>query len=126
MHANYHTTPGSYEHKMEIVDGGKMAILAGVGPMGLAAINYALHRGDPKPSLLVITDVDQARLDRAASIYTVDFAASRGVELHYSNTGKMDDPVKELRALTGDTGYNDVFVFAPVRPVVEQGDAILG
>src|SRR5690554_2850043 len=126
MHANYHTTPGSYEHKMEIVDGGKMAILAGVGPMGLAAINYALHREDRKPSLLVVTDVDQARLDRAASIYTVDFAASRGIKLHYLNTGKMDNPVKELRAISGDTGYDDVFVFAPVRAVVEQGDAILG
>lgn len=126
MHANYHTTPGSYIHDMEIVDGGKMAILAGVGPMGLAAINYALHREDRKPSLLVVTDVDQSRLDRAASIYTVEFAASRGIELHYVNTGAMDDPVKELRALSGDTGYNDVFVFAPVKPVVEQGDAILG
>ncbi len=125
MHANYHTTPGSYVHEMEIVDGGKMAILAGVGPMGLAAINYVLHREDRKPSLLVITDVDQARLDRAASIYTVEFAASRGIELHYLNTGKMDDPVKELREISGGTGYNDVFVFAPVRPVVEQGDAIL-
>ena len=126
MHANYHTTPGSYTHKMEIVDGGKMAILAGVGPMGLAAINYALHREDRKPSLLVVTDVDQARLDRAASIYTVDFAASRGIELHYLNTGNLENPVKELRAISGDTGYDDVFVFAPVRAVVEQGDAILG
>lgn len=126
MHANYHTTPGSYIHTMEIVDGGKMAILAGVGPMGLAAINYALHREDRKPSLLVVTDVDQSRLDRAASIYTVEFAASRGIELHYVNTGAMDDPVKGLKALSGDSGYNDVFVFAPVRPVVEQGDAILG
>ncbi len=125
MHANYHTTPGSYVHEMEIVDGGKMAILAGVGPMGLAAINYVLHREDRKPSLLVITDVDQARLDRAASIYTVEFAASRGIELHYLNTGIMDDPVKKLREISGGTGYNDVFVFAPVRAVVEQGDAIL-
>ncbi|RNC65007.1 zinc-binding dehydrogenase [Proteiniphilum sp. X52] len=126
MHANYHTTPGSYKHKMEIVDGGKMAILAGVGPMGLAAINYVLHREDRKPSLLVVTDVDQARLDRAASIYTVEFAESRGIDLHYINTGAMEDPVKELKTLTGDSGYDDVFVFAPVRPVVEQGDAILG
>ncbi|MEA5127864.1 MAG: zinc-binding dehydrogenase [Proteiniphilum sp.] len=125
MHANYHTTPGSYKHKMEIVDRGKMAILAGVGPMGLAAINYVLHREDRKPSLLVVTDVDQARLDRAASIYTVDFAASRGINLRYINTGTVDDPVKELKAITGDTGYDDVLVFAPVRPVVEQGDAIL-
>ena len=126
MHANYHTTPGSYAHKMDIVDGGKMAILAGVGPMGLAAINYVLNREDRKPSLLVITDVDQDRLDRAASIYTVDFAASRGIELHYINTGKIDSPVELLRGKTDGLGYDDVFVFAPVKPVVEQGDAILG
>ncbi|HJX71678.1 MAG TPA: alcohol dehydrogenase catalytic domain-containing protein, partial [Bacteroidales bacterium] len=46
MHACYHTSPGSYIHQMEIVNGGKMAILAGVGPMGLAAINYVIHRKD--------------------------------------------------------------------------------
>ena len=125
MHANYHTTPGSYEHKMDIVEGGKMAILAGVGPMGLAAINYVLRREDRKPSLLVVTDVDQTRLDRAASIYTVDFAASRGIDLRYINTGKMENPVAELKAITDGYGYDDVFVFAPVKPVVEQGDAIL-
>ncbi|WP_294072467.1 zinc-binding dehydrogenase [Proteiniphilum sp. UBA1028] len=125
MHANYHTTPGSYRHKMEIVDGGKMAILAGVGPMGLAAINYVLHREDRKPSLLVVTDVDQARLDRAATIYGVDLAASRGITLRYVNTGTLEDPVKELKAISGGSGYDDVFVFAPVKPVVEQGDAIL-
>jgi len=38
----------------------------------------------------------------------------------------MQDPVEELRALTNGEGYNDVFVFAPVRSVVEQADAILG
>ena len=79
MHANYHTTPGRYEHKMEIVDGGRMAILAGVGPMGLAAINYVLHREDRKPSLLVVTDVDQTRLDRASEIYTSEFADRKSV-----------------------------------------------
>jgi threonine dehydrogenase-like Zn-dependent dehydrogenase len=125
MHANYHTTPGSYIHKMDIVEGGKMAILAGVGPMGLAAINYVLRREDRKPSLLVVTDVDQTRLDRAATIYTVDFAASRGIDLRYINTGKMENPVEELKAITDGYGYDDVFVFAPVKPVVEQGDAIL-
>ena len=125
MHANYHTTPGSYEHKMDIVDGGKMAILAGVGHMGLAAINYVLRRNDRKPSVLVVTDVDQTRLDRAATIYTVDFAKSRGIDLRYINTGKMENPVAELKAITDGYGYDDVFVFAPVKPVVEQGDAIL-
>jgi len=125
MHANYHTTPGSYVHKMDIVDGGKMAVLAGVGPMGLAAINYVLRRDDRKPSVLVVTDVDQTRLDRAAQFYSVEFAASRGIDLKYINTGKMENPVAELKAITGGYGYDDVFVFAPVKPVVEQGDAIL-
>lgn len=125
MHANYHTTPGSYVHKMEIVDGGKMAILAGVGPMGLAAINYVLKREDRRPSLCVVTDVDQTRLDRAASLYTVEEAASKGIDLKYINTSGMQNAVEELKALTGGDGYNDVFVFAPVKPVVEQADAIL-
>ena len=125
MHANYHTTPGSYVHKMDIVDGGKMAILAGVGPMGLAAINYVLRRNDRKPSICVVTDVDQTRLDRAAQFYSVEFAASRGIDLRYVNTGKMENPMEDLRAITGGYGYDDVFAFAPVKPVVEQADAIL-
>ena len=125
MHANYHTTPGSYIHHMEIVQGGKMAILAGVGPMGLAAINYVIHRSDRKPSICVVTDIDQTRLDRAASIYTVEEAAQKGIELIYVNTGTLGNPVEEMRKLSGGTGFDDVFVFAPVAPVIEQGDALL-
>ena len=125
MHANYHLTPGSYVHNMEIVAGGKMAILAGVGPMGLAAINYVLLREDRRPALCVVTDVDQARLDRAAELYPPSVAAAKGIDLRYVNTAAMSNPVEELRAITGGEGYNDVFVFAPVRPVVEQADAIL-
>ena len=126
MHANYHTTPGSYVHKMEIADGGKMAILAGVGPMGLAAINYVINRADRKPSLCVVTDIDQNRLNRAAEIYPVAKAKANGVELVYLNTGQTDDPVKALKDIAGGEGYDDVFVFAPVAAVIEQADAILG
>ncbi|MDP4204643.1 MAG: zinc-binding dehydrogenase [Bacteroidota bacterium] len=125
MHANYHTRQGSYVHQMEIVDGGNMAVLAGVGPMGLAAINYALHREDRHPNLMVVTDIDQSRLDRAASLYTPEFAASRGIDLRYINTADSANAVNLLMSQTGGTGYNDVFVFAPVAPVVEQADAIL-
>ncbi|MBR4779454.1 MAG: zinc-binding dehydrogenase [Bacteroidaceae bacterium] len=125
MHANYHLTPGSYVHNMEIRDGGRMALLASVGPMGLAAINYVLHRPDRHPSLLIVTDIDQGRLDRAASLYTPAFAASRGITLRYVNTGTMANPVAELRALSGGEGFDDVFCFAPVSAVVEQADGIL-
>ena len=125
FHAMYHTKPGCYEHQMGIVEGGKMAMLASVGPMGLGAIDYALHC-DRRPSLLVITDIDDARLARAESIYTVEHAKEMGVELHYVNTAKPGCDTNYLRELSGGTGYDDVICFAPVKPVVEQASDILG
>lgn len=125
MHACYHTTPGSYVHSMEIVQGGKMAILAGAGPMGLAMINYVVNREDRRPSLCVVSDIDQARLDRAAEIITIEQAKANGIELIYINTSVVADPVKALRETTGGSGFTDVFVLAPVAPVIEQGDALL-
>jgi threonine dehydrogenase-like Zn-dependent dehydrogenase len=125
-HANYHTTPGSYVHEMEIVEGGSCAILAGVGPMGLGAIDYAIH-ADRKPSLVVVTDIDTARLERAASIFTVEDAKANGVELVYVNTAEEGKGPDYLKSLTPEgKGFDDVFVYAPVAPVVEQADAILG
>jgi len=124
FHASYHTVPGKYVHNMGIVEGGNMAILAGAGPMGLGAIDYAIHN-DRKPRLLVVTDIDQARLKRASEIITVEEAARNGVTLIYVNTSGMDNVAEYLMSLTDGKGYDDVFVFAPVRSVVEIGDAIL-
>jgi len=101
-----------------------MAILAGVGPMGLGAVDYAIH-GPRRPKLLVVTDIDDDRLARAASLYTIEDAKANGVELVYLNTGS-GDPVAKMMEISGGTGYDDVMCFAPVRPVVEQGDKILG
>lgn len=125
-HANYHTTPGSYVHEMGIKEGGATAVLAGVGPMGLGAIDYAIHC-DRKPGLLVVTDIDNARLERAASIFTVEEAQKNGVKLIYVNTAEEGKGVDYLKSLTPKgEGFDDVFVYAPVRPVVEQADKILG
>jgi threonine dehydrogenase-like Zn-dependent dehydrogenase len=125
MHANYHTEPGSYQHKMEIVDQGNMALLAGVGPMGLALINYTIHRKTQKPENLIVTDINQARLDRAEDLYSTEEAAKNGISLKYVNTSKMNDPVKELKEMVNGKGFDDVFVFAPVPAVIEQGDDLL-
>jgi len=125
FHANYHTQNGVYRHDMDIKEGGRMAILAGVGPMGLGAIDYAIHR-DRKPNLLVITDIDEDRLRRAASIHTVEEAAKQNIKLIYANTSKLDNSTEYLLSLTNGEGYDDVFVFAPVKTVVEQADQILG
>ncbi|NLK97979.1 zinc-binding dehydrogenase [Defluviitalea saccharophila] len=125
FHANYHTETGKYVHHMGIVEGGKTAILAGAGPMGLGAIDYALHC-DRRPSLLVVTDIDDNRLKRAEQLFPPEEAKKDGIDLIFVNTKNLDDPAKYLIDLTGGTGYDDVFVYAPVRALVEQGDKILG
>lgn len=122
---SYHQKLGVYVHSMGTRKGGDMTILAGAGPMGLGHIDYALH-GPRPPKLLVVTDIDSARLARAASIHRPEHAASLGIRLCYVNTSDVPDPVAHLKALTeGGRGYDDVFVLAPVAPVVEQGGALL-
>lgn len=116
----------NYIHHMGIKEGGNIAILAGAGAMGLGAIDYALHNDDKRPGLLVVTDIDDERLERARTIYREEDARAKGIRLVYVNTTHYEDPVAYLRSLTGGAGYDDVFLYAPVRQVVEQGDQILG
>lgn len=125
FHASYHTDMGSYEHRMGIAAGGKLAILAGAGPMGLGAVDYALH-GDRRPGLIVVTDVDEARINRAKAIFDQAEAKRAGIDLLFVNTSKIEEVPQYLRGLTGGTGFDDVHVYAPVRAVVEQADQILG
>jgi len=111
----------SYNPVMGIKEGGKVAILAGCGPMGLVAIDIALH-GDIKPSVVVVTDLDKERLKRAELIFSPEKAKENGIELVFAATSDKD----ELMKLSGGKGFDDVFVYAPVSAVVELGDAILG
>ncbi len=124
FNTQYHYHQGEYVHNMGIAERGAMAILAGAGPMGLGAIDYAVH-GPRKPRLLVITDIDQARLGRAADIFTSEETKTYGVELRYVNTS-TGNPVEDLLAINGGQGYDDVFVFAPVADLVEQAGNLLG
>ena len=101
--------------------GGKTAILAGCGPMGLVAIDIALH-GDVKPSVLVVTDLNQERLDRAKEIFNPEKAAEDGIKLIFAATSDRE----QLLSFTDGTGFDDVFVYAPVPAVVELADSILG
>lgn len=103
-----------------IKPGGKVAILAGCGPMGLVAIDLALH-GTGKPSVVVITDLDESRLARAKELFPPEKAAQDGINLIFSNSTDAG----ELVALAGGE-FDDVFVYAPVPAVVELGDEILG
>jgi threonine dehydrogenase-like Zn-dependent dehydrogenase len=125
FHASYHIPPGTYNHEMGIRKGGNMAILAGTGPMGLGAIDYAIHQ-ERKPGLIVVTDIDKNRLARAAGLFTPAHAEKEGIRLVYINTESTENPLAYILSLTGGKGFDDVFVFAPVKQVVEQADALLG
>ena len=126
FNAAYHTKMGVYTHYMGIKEGGKLAIVAGAGPMGLGALTYALNR-DVRPSLVVVADINQERLDRAASLFPPEeIAEKNGIELHFVNTANYDDPAAELIKVSGGTGFDDVLCYAPVPAVVTLSSDILG
>ena len=117
--ANYHLKEGSYEHKMGIKEGGNLLIMGGTGPMGLLAIDYALH-GPLNPKKLVITDRDPEKLARASKLYP----SQKGIEVSYVNVGDVDDQVSLLKETVGG-GFDDIFVMVPVGPVVSDAAAML-
>lgn len=122
--AHYHTKFGDYKHYMGIKEDGYMAILAGVGPMGLGAIDYVIHH-DVTPKKLVVVDIDEERLKRASEIITVNDAKEKGIELIYLN-GSDIDLKAEMMTLSDHHGFDDVFVYAPVKSLIEVADDILG
>lgn len=124
FHASYHTQMGVYHHEMGIKEGGKLCMLAGVGPMGLGSIAYALCC-DRRPGTIVVTDINEARLQRAHALFD-EQAKETGISLTFVNTANMENPAKYLRDLVGGTGYDDVFAFAPIASVVELASAVLG
>lgn len=120
----FHQLPSSHDHIMGVKENGHLAILAGAGPMGLAAIDYIIHT-DVKPKQVIVTDIDQGRLDYAGSLLSIEEAKRQGVDLRYVNTANMKDQAQELRDLTGGHGFDDVLVMAPVAALVQAGDRML-
>ncbi len=142
--SNYHHPFGSHEHEIGIVAGGTMLLLAGCGAMGLGCIDIVCHGPEKRPRRLVVTDIDEARLSRAARMFGLSYAGGRadgpvnGVELHFLNTRDIADPVRALKAYnladeadaanptsTGG-GYDDIFLFAPVPALITQCSDLLG
>ena len=121
----YHDSVLRDEFNRGNVAGGNMALMASCGPMGVGAIDYAVN-GPRKPRVLVVTDVDKARLARAAELITVEHAAENGVELHYLDMNEIDDAYSVLMDLTDGKGFDDTIVFAAVAPVLELANRTLG
>ncbi len=123
-HTNYHTVPGEYTHIMGTKENGNIIILGGCGPMGLGAISYGLTF-ENKPKRIVVTDINDERIERAREVISEKEAADNEVELIYVNTAKMDDPIQGLMDITEGHGYDDVFVYIPSKAVCEMGNQIM-
>ena len=91
----------------------------------VATPSYALHRV-VRGSTGVVTAITADRLGRAQKPFPVEEAAKDGIALHFVNTANMADPAAELRAMTGGTGFDDVFCYAPVAQVAELSSDVLG
>lgn len=116
VNAQYHTKENSYNHIMGIKRGGKLAILGGAGPMGLGLLDYFIN-GSQKPSLLIITDIDDVKLERAKRAYPPEKAKEKGVDLRFVNPLK-DQSYKNIK-------YDDIFVLYPSSNLVEEADSLL-
>lgn len=125
FHSNIHLKHNSHEVISGTKKDGNMIIFGGCGPMGLGAISYAMAI-ENHPKRLVITEISDERLERAASFLSPEMAAEKGIELHYINTAKCEDERKELMELTDGEGYDDVFIFTPIKAVAETANSVLG
>ena len=110
FHACYHTKMGDYHHEMGIKEGGSLALLAGVGPMGLGALAYALCC-DRRPGNIVVTDINDERLQRAHRLFDHK-AKEAGIRLDIVNTKDLPDAAATLKEINGGKGFDDVFCFA--------------
>ena len=132
LRANYHNRQDDHAHEQGIAAAGAMLLMAGCGSMGLGLIDIACHSPERRPRMLVVTDVDEARLSRAARIFGLAWADGRadgevnGVALHFANTVAVADPVAALRAYPGaEGGYDDIFVMAAVPALLSQCSSLL-
>ncbi|WP_392564543.1 zinc-binding dehydrogenase [Orbus wheelerorum] len=123
FNANYHLVEGSYNHKMGIKPNGNLIIMGGMGPMGMLAIDYALH-GPINPKRVIVTGRTQSKIDYCQKHYP----SETHCEVIYVNVAQFTDPNEQKRhlmQLVDNEGYDDVFIFVPEKELITIGSAIL-
>lgn len=117
----YHTDYTNYVRTDGAKKGGRIAILGGAGPMGIGCVELAT--GYAGVSQVVVTDLNQDRLDYAAKMCNPEKARSKGVDLQFINTSSLEDPASYLREIS-DGGFDDVFVMVPVPALFSMSEQI--
>lgn len=120
----YRTDAQSHNHYMGIKDGGRMAIIGGCGPMGLAALDYAIS-GEFRPKQLIVTDLNNNRISRARKLFSQK-AEDADISLMIINTGEMENSRDEIMSITNNEGFDDMLVMALAPSALEFGESMLG
>lgn len=117
----YHTDYTNYIRTDGAKKGGRIAILGGAGPMGIGCVELAV--GYAGASQVVVTDLNQDRLDAAEAMCPPEEAAQKGVQVCYVNTSGVEDPAALLLEMS-DGGFDDVFVMVPVAQLFTLAEKI--
>ena len=117
----YHTDYTNYLRTDGAKVGGRIAILGGAGPMGIGCVELAV--GYAGVSQVVVTDLNQERLDYAKKMCDPEKAKEKGVDLQFVNTGNLEKPVEYLKQIS-DGGFDDVFVMVPVPALFTMSEKI--
>ncbi len=119
---NYHLDPQTNFPKPGIRPYGKMLFLAGTGPMGSAALDYAIHMKNP-PSQIIITSRNNQKLMRMKKFFQNKTTGK--TQLNFVETTEGFDYQKLLALTENNVSFDDIFVFAPDKKLIEDGDKLL-
>ena len=120
-HEQYHDTIGEHRHIMGIKEGGNLAILGAGGPMGIGMLDYFLY-GDIKPSIIMATEIDDEKLNRAKRLFSNDKSS---VKLVFINHQKQNI-FSKAKKLTKGKLFDDIFTLFPSEKLIETADKLLG
>ena len=110
----YHTDYTTYKRTDGAKKKGRIAILGGAGPMGIGCVELAIGYADV--SQVVVTDINQERLDYAEKMCQTDKA---DIDLQFVNTSDADYLIE-----ISDGGFDDVFVMVPVPELFSTAEQI--
>ena len=114
----YHTDYSNYIRTDGAKKNGRIAILGGAGPMGIGCVELAA--GYAGVFQVVVTDINQERLDYAAKMTA---SGKQNIDLRFVNTGGMEASADHLLEIS-DGGFDDVFVMVPVPELFSMAEKI--
>lgn len=117
----YHTDYETYIRTDGARKRGRIAILGGAGPMGIGAVELGI--GYANAAQIVVTDINESRLQYVAGKCTREAAAQKDCELVYLNTAEIENPEEKLLEIS-DGGFDDVFVMAPIPALFTMAEKI--